>query len=133
MSFIREEPEFRKSLGAVIRFGSATAAFLALAVVVPLTLWYGWKRHDELAEPIVGSVFCAAFAWCSISLLRWQRYMRKLGWSEPDKMAFGLGPRPTDSDDLAIWKRGTSLRYSFAALVLSMLAFGVMKYLEGDY
>jgi hypothetical protein len=133
MSVLRDDSEFRKSIGSVVRFGTGASALISLAFVVPFTLWYGWAHPGGFVEPFLLSIFCAAFAWWNISIVRWQRYLNRLGWASVDRTTFGLGPRPADLDELEIWRRGTSLRYSFAAVILSMLAFGALKYLSGDF
>ena len=111
----------------------ALEIFVAFLVVIPLTLWFAWAHHSTMAEPVVLTLFCLSFAWTNVSILRWQRSIRKLGWSSPSKVSFGLGPRPEDPDELDIWQRGAHFRYSFIAMLLCMLAFGITKWLNGDF
>jgi hypothetical protein len=106
---------------------------MAFLVVIPLTLWFAWVRHSTIAEPVVLTLFCLSFAWGNVVVLKWQRSFRKLGWSSPNKLAFGLGPRPEDPYELHLWQWGTHFRYSFTAILLCMLAFAIIKWLEGDY
>lgn len=115
-----------------VRAGTALEIFLGFTIVVPLTLFFAWRSHSTLVEPLVLSLFCGAFVWLNISILRWQRSLRKLGWTARGRGAFGLGPRPDDADELDIWQKGTHFRYSFAAVLVSMMAFGIMKWITGD-
>ena len=86
-----------------------------------------------VAELMVLTLFCLSFVWLNISILRWQRCLRRLGSSSPGKLAFGLGPRPEGPDELSLWQRGTHFCYSFAAVLLCMSAFAILKWLNGDY
>jgi len=123
--------KFSGSLGIFVRAGTALEILVAFLVVIPLTLWFAWAPHSTMAEPVILTLFCLSFAWGNVSVLRWQRSIRRLGWSSPGKLAFGLGPRPEDPDELDIWQRGTHFRYSFIAVLLCMLAFGITKWLNG--
>ncbi len=122
---------FSGAIGTFVRAGTALEILVAFLVVIPLTLWFAWVRHSTVAEPVILTLFCLSFAWLNVSILRWQRSLRKLGWSSPGKVSFGLGPRPEDPDALDIWQRGTHFRYSFIAVLLCMLAFGITKWLNG--
>jgi hypothetical protein len=64
-------------------------------------------------------------------MLRWQRALRKMGWSSAGKLAFGLGPRPVDSDESHLWELGIHFRYSFIAIVLCMAALPITAWLAG--
>lgn len=94
----------RKFSGAAaifVRAGTALEFLMAFLIVVPLTLWFAWARHSTVAEPMVLTLFCLSFVWLNISILRWQRCLRRLGSSSPGKLAFGLGPRPEGPDELS--------------------------------
>jgi hypothetical protein len=126
----------RKLSGVIrlfVRAGTALEFLLAFVVIIPLTLWFAWARHSMIAEPLVLTLFCLSFAWGNVAILKWQRSFRKLGWSSPSKLAFGFGPRPEDPDELHLWQWGKHFCYSFAAILLSMLAFATIKWLQGDY
>ena len=124
--------KFSLGVQAFVRAGTAFEFLVAFLVVIPLTLWLAWARHSTLAEPVVLTLFCLSFAWLNVSIVRWQRSLRKLGWTSPGKVSFGLGPRPEDSNELDIWERGKHFRYSFVAVLLSMLAFAIIKWLNGE-
>lgn len=115
-----------------VRAGTALEIFLGFVIVVPLTLFFAWRSHSTLIEPLVLTIFCVAFVWLNISILRWQRSLRKLGWTSRGRGAFGLGPRPDDPDELDIWQKGAHFRYSFVAVLVSMMAFGIVKWITGD-
>jgi hypothetical protein len=125
--------KFSSAIGIFVRAGTALEFLMAFLVVIPLTLWFAWVRHSTIAEPVVLTLFCLSFAWGNVAVLKWQRSFRKLGWSSPNKLAFGLGPRPEDPYELHLWQWGTHFRYSFTAILLCMLAFAIIKWLEGDY
>jgi hypothetical protein len=125
--------KFSSAIAIFVRAAAALEFLLAFLVVIPLTLWLAWARHSTIAEHVVLVLFCLSFAWGNVSVLKWQRSFRKLGWSSTNKLAFGLGPRPEDSDELHLWQWGKHFCYSFAAILLSMLAFAIIKWLQGDY
>jgi len=128
----RPEGQFQTVIGSFVRAGTALQILMAFLVVIPLSLWFAWARHSTLVEPVVLTFFCLSFAWLNVSILRWQRCLRKMGWRSPARVSFGLGPQPEDPDELEIWRRGTHFRYSFIAVSLSMLAFGITKWLNGE-
>ena len=105
---------------------------MAIAVVVPLTLWVAWRGHSTVSESIVLTLFCLSIAWASLSILRWQRCLRRMGWQSPNKLSFGLGASPEDADEAELWKRGVHVRYSFLAVIACMAAFALVMYLSGD-
>jgi len=121
------------AIGILVRAGTALEIMIAFLIVLPLTLWFAWARHSTAAEPVVLTLFCLSFAWGNISLLRWRRNMRKLGWSSPRTLSFGMSPRPEDPSELDTWQRGRHLCLSFVAVLICMFAFGVIKWLNGDY
>ena len=115
-----------------IRAGTATEFLIAFLVIIPLTLWLALAGHSSKAEPIILVLFCLSFAWLNISLLRWRRRLRELGWKSPGKVSLGLGPRPEGSGELVIWHAGRHLCSSFVAVLLCMVAFGILKWLNGE-
>jgi hypothetical protein len=123
---------FFGAIGSSVRASTALEFLLAFLVVIPFTLWLAWARHSTMAEPVVLTLFCLSFAWGNVSMLRLQRSLRKLGWSSPGKVSFGLGPRPEDPDELDLWQRGRHFRYSFVATLMCMIAFGIIKWLNGE-
>jgi hypothetical protein len=125
-----KRPRFQRGIGMFVRLSSGLAAFLGLLVVIPLTIWFSWSRRAGVAEPVVLTLFCISFVWLSVSILRWQRTMRRLGWSAPRSISFGLGPRPDDLEELEVWSRGAHFLYSFLAVVLSILAFVAIKWVS---
>lgn len=127
------EQKFAGGVSWFVKIGTAAEMFLAFLIVVPLTLWFAWAHGSGVAEPVVLSLFCASFVWLNVSILRWQRNLRKLGWKSPSKLSFGLGLRPGDSDELETWSKGRHLRYSFMAVLICMSAFAIVKYLSGDF
>jgi hypothetical protein len=127
----QDDRRFSGAIGTFVTAATALEFLMALLVVIPLTLWLAWARRSTMAEPMVLTLFCLSFAWLNVSILRLQRSLRKLGWNSPGKVSFGLGPRPEDPDELDIWQRRTHFRYSFLAVPLCMLAFGITKWLNG--
>jgi hypothetical protein len=122
--------KFSDVMGALVRGSSGLAALMAFLVVVPFTLWFAWARHSTLAEPIVLTLFCLSFAWLNMSILKWQRTFRSLGQSSSARLL--LGPRPEDQDELLVWQWGRQFRYAFLAVVVCMIAFGFIKWLNGE-
>ena len=119
--------ELSSAIGIFVRAGAALEFLLAFLVVIPLALWLAWARHSTIAEPVVLTLFCLSFAWGNVAVLKWHRSFRKLGWSSTNKLAFGLGPRPEDPDELHLWQWGRHFCYSFAAILLCMRAFAIIK------
>ena len=124
---------FSSVVEGFVKSATALEFLMAFLVVIPLTLWFAWARHSEIAEAVILTFFCISFAWLNISILRWRRGLRKLGWTSPGRVSFGLGPRPEDPDELAAWQRGAHSRNSILAVLLCMVAFGIIKWLQGDY
>ena len=122
---------FPGAIGTIVRAGTALEFLIAFLVVIPLSLWFAWAGHSTVAEPVVLTLFCASFAWLNVSILRWQRSLRKLGWRSAGKLAFGFGPRPEDPDELHLWQLGIHFRYSFAAVALCMVAIPITAWLSG--
>jgi len=112
--------------------GTIAEFLLAFAVIIPLTVWLAWTRRSLLGEQLSLTVFCLSFAWLNVSILRRQSCLRKLGWRSPSQVAFGLGPRPDDPDELEMWWRGKHFCYSFALVLLSIIGFGIVKWLNGE-
>jgi hypothetical protein len=123
---------FAGAIGTFVKTCTALEILMAFLVVIPLTLWLAWTRHSQTAEAIVLTLFCLSFAWLNLSILRLNRSLRKLGSSSPGGLTFGLGPRPEDADEMRLWQCGIQFRYSFLAVALSMLAFGITKWLNGE-
>jgi len=115
----------------VARAGIIVEFLLAFLVVIPLTVWLAWARRSLLAEQLSLTVFCLSFAWLNVSIVRWQRSLRKLGWHSSSRLAFGLSPRPDDADELEMWRRGKHFCYSFLAVLLSIVGFGIVKWVNG--
>jgi hypothetical protein len=128
----QDDRTFASPMGAFVRTCTALEILIAFLVVIPLTLWLAWARHSTTAEPVVLTFFCLSFAWLNVSLLRWRRSVRNLGSSSSGKLAFGLGPRPEDLDEVRLWQVGIHLRYSFLAVILTMSAFAITKWLSGE-
>ncbi|SRR5260370_39128390 len=127
-----DERTFTRAIETFVKTCGALEILMAFLVVIPLTLWLAWARHSKTAESIVLTLFCLSFAWLNLSILRWHRSRRKLGSSSPGGLAFGLGPRPEDPDEMHLWQWGIQFRYSFLAVASSMLAFGIIKWLNGE-
>jgi hypothetical protein len=126
----RADQKFSKAIGLFIRASSGLAILLAFLVVIPLTLWFTWIRHSTIGEPVVLTLFCVSFAWGNISMLKWQRSLRRLGQSSSTRLL--LSPRPEDPDELLVWQWGRQFCYSFLAVLVSMSAFGIIKWLNGE-
>lgn len=123
---------FRRVLGILVRSWTWAALLVAFLLVIPLTLWLAWVRRPGVIEPVILTVFCASFAWFAISILRWQRSVRRLGWKDPRGFLVGFDPAPDDPDDLEMWRRARQYCYSFAAVVLSMAAFAFVLWMRGE-
>lgn len=129
----RIDGQLSKAIGIFVRASAALEILLAFLVVIPLTLWLAWARHSTIAEPVVLILFCVSFAWGNVAVLKWQRSFRELGWSSTNKLAFGLGPRPEDPDELQLWQWGRHFCYSFTAILLCMFALAILEWFQGDY
>jgi hypothetical protein len=116
-------------IGTFVRALTALEVLAALLVIIPLTVWLAWRQHSTLAVSVVLALFCISFGWLSVSILRWQRAVREMGWSSPGKVALGLGRRPEDPDELHVWELGIHCRYSSAAVVLCMAALPLAAWL----
>ena len=126
------ERTFASAIGTFVRACGALEILMAFLLVIPLTLWPAWSRHARTAESIVLTLFCLSFAWLNLSILRLYRSQRKLGSPSSGGLAFGLGLRPSNADELRLWQAGIHFRYSFLAVILTMLAFAITKWLNGE-
>ena len=126
----RSNGTFLRIVGLYVRASTALSILLAFTLVIPLTIWFAWTRHSTISEPVVLTLFCLSFAWLGVSILQWQRSFRKLGQASSTRLL--LGPRPEDPDELRVWQWGRHYRYSFLAVVLCMLAFGITLWLHGE-
>ena len=102
---------------------------LSLTVVL-LALWFGWSQRSSFGDALALTLFYVSFGWANISLFRWIRGIR--GW-EGSASRLLFGPRPEDSDELLVWKRGRHLRLSFLAMILTMSLFVTVKLIQGNY
>lgn len=123
--------KFSDSIGLYVRASSGLAFLVALLIVIPLTLWLTWAHRSTVGESVVLTLFCLSFAWLNVSILKCQRSFRRLGDSSSSRLFFGQAPE--DPDELLAWRWGRHFRYSFLAVVLCMIAFGITKWINGDY
>jgi hypothetical protein len=122
---------FTRAIDGLVRISAGLAAFLGFLVVIPLTLWFAWTHHSSLAKAMINTLFCLSFGWIMVSTLGWFRSFRALG-NGFSSAALLLGPRPEDGEELRAWKWGRQFRYSLFAVLLSMIAFGVILWLNGE-
>jgi len=115
---------------AFVRQLSTPIVFLWLLPISALMLWSALSARSAIDERLILTLFSAAFGWCSLSIWRWQRGC--VGW-EGSASRLLFGPRPEDPDELVVWQKGRQLRFSFLATALCMVAFAIMKWLQGDY
>jgi hypothetical protein len=115
----------------LFRISSALGTFLGFVVVIPLTLWFAWTHHSTLAEAIIKTLFCISFGWMMVSTLGWFRSFQALG-KGASSSALLLGPRPGDAEELRVWKWGRRFRYAVLAVILSMVAFGIILWLNRE-
>ncbi len=128
---MRTDVRLATTIDRLVRISTGLAAFLGFLVVIPLTLWFAWTHHSTLAEAIIKTLFCISFGWMMVSTLGWFRSFRALG-NGPSSAALLLGPRPEDGEELRAWKWGRQFRYAVFAVLLSMIAFGVILWLNGE-
>ncbi|HTX14414.1 MAG TPA: hypothetical protein VMD77_03885 [Candidatus Baltobacteraceae bacterium] len=126
--------EIERALGGFVRAWSYLVALAGFLVVIPLSLWFAWNHRlagvDALYS-VIGTVFCASWAFATVSMLQVHRAIRRLGLSgEEAKMLFS-GSRPTDPDELIAWKWGWRFMYGIIAGLICMLAISAISLLTG--
>jgi hypothetical protein len=128
---MRADVRLATTIDRLVRISAGLATFLGFLVVIPLTLWFAWTHHSTLAEAIIKTLFCISFGWMMVAILGWFRSFRALG-NGASSGALLLGPCPGDSEQLRAWKWGRQFRYAVFAVLLSMIAFGVILWLNGE-
>lgn len=119
-----------RALRVLVNASSALAALLAFLVIIPLTLWFAWVHHSTIAESFVKILFCFSFGWMMVATLQWLRNFQRLHQNSSTRLL--LGPRPDDPDELVAWRWGRQFRYAALAVVISMIALGIILHLNGE-
>jgi hypothetical protein len=117
---------------ALIRGWSVVFALAAFVIVIPLSLWFTWRRDSTFANQIAVMLFCVAFAWGVLSTVHMLRGLRKLGLSPANRMRVLSGPRPDDPDELYAWKWAWQFLYAIIAVMLCMIAIPIASWLTGQ-
>lgn len=123
---------FQAVVGHFVGAMSGLTALLGFLVVVPLTLWLGWMHGTTIANSILITLFCLAFAWALVSMLLFQSRLRSLGLTPDGKMRLFSGPRPTDPDELRAWSLGWHFMFGIIAVLLCLIAIPVASWLTGN-
>jgi len=121
---------FRGALLVFLRGLSPVIVFLWMLPIGALILWSAFAGKSTVSEQLILICFALSFGWANISMLKWVQGC--VGW-EGSASRLLFGPRPEDEDELAVWRRGRQLRYSFLAMVLFMGAFAILKWVQSDY
>jgi hypothetical protein len=127
----RTDRGFKSDIHSLLGAWFVGVALLTL-IVLAFMLWSSWAWHSGMAESVVWTLYCVSFGWLNVSILRWARFLLKMGSRLPVQIRLGLGPPPDDPDELEIWKRGKHVRYSFLAAGLCMAAFAFVLWLKGE-
>jgi hypothetical protein len=124
--------QFQRIAEAFVRGMSKSMMLVACVFVLPLTLWFNRVRASTVANQTAVTIYCVAFAWGYVSLLRMLRGLRKLDLSPAYRMRVFSGPRPDDPDELYAWKWAWQFLYAIIAIGLSMIAIPIASWLSGQ-
>lgn len=108
-----------------VRFFEAIA-FVMLLVILPLTLWLTWSHHDGILSPLVATLFMCSVAWMAVSAFQLQREIKRLGLSDEGARALLSGHRPSDRDELRIWRWGWQFGYAVIAAILFLILIPIV-------
>ena len=124
-----EVQRFFESLWAAY---SWLVASLGLLVIIPLMVWSIWQNPEPLAFKFGEVIFCAAWGWLLVSLLQMVRVFRELGLTSEGRLKVLSGPRPTDPDELRLWKSVWRFVFAFIATILAMIVFVITGWSTGQ-
>jgi hypothetical protein len=124
--------QFQRVTEALFRGWTVLVALTAFVIVIPVTLWFTWRRPSTFALQIADTLFCIAFAWGMVSTLRMLRGLRKLGLNPSNRMRVLSGPRPDDPDELYVWNWAWQFLYAVIAVMLCMIAIPIASWLSGQ-
>jgi hypothetical protein len=124
--------QFQRVTEALVRGWSVLIALVAFVILIPLTLWFTWRRASTFALQIADTLFCVAFAWGMVSTLRMLCGLRKLGLSPSNRMRIFSGPRPDDPAELHAWKWAWQFLYAIIAVGLCMISIPIASWLSGQ-
>jgi|SRR5690348_7778772 len=122
--------QYLKAIGIFVKASTGLEFLMAFLVVVPLTLWLALTSKSGAAESVVLALFCMSFAWLNVSILKFQRGIRRLGNGSSVRLL--MSPRPEDPDELMAWRWGRNFCYSFLAVVVSMGGFAFVLWIRGE-
>ena len=122
---------FQGAMASLVKATSAASILLGLLVVIPLTLWFAWRRQTMIANPILVTLFCLCFGWGLVSMLLFHQRLKKLGLSPEGRMRLFSGPRPSDPDELRAWLLGWHFISAVLAVLLCIIAIPVASWLSG--
>jgi hypothetical protein len=106
-------------------------ALFAFVVIIPLSLWFAWRHPSSSVESILETILCCVWGWAFVSLWRFQRASRKLGLSGEGRLALLSGPRPTDPDELGLWKAVRDFLFAIIATGVCIASMPVADWLTG--
>jgi len=126
--------EFERPANRFFEIWSYGFALVAFVLIIPLSLWFAWSRHVsvvEVAYSVVETLFCFSSALVLVSLLRFQRSLRRLGLSGVEAKMLLSGSRPSDPDELLVWKWAWRFMYGIITGLACMMALPAISWLTG--
>jgi hypothetical protein len=127
----RVRKRFEITVAGLVRGVSGVTALVGFLIVIPLTLWLGWMHRSTIANSVLVTLFCLAFAWLLVSLLLCQSRLRRLGLTPEDRLRLFSGPRPSDPDELRAWSSGWHFMFAVLAVLLCLIAIPIASWLSG--
>lgn len=107
----------------LVRFSGAVAVIMLL-VTLPLTLWLTWSHRDGILSPLVATLFMCSVGWAAVSAIQTLRSVKKLGLT--DSKALFSGARPSDPDELRVWRWGWQFGYAVIAALLFLILIPIV-------
>jgi hypothetical protein len=126
--------ELERVVGGFTRIWTYLVALIGFLVVIPLSLWSAWSHRltpVEALYSIIDTMICACWGLALVSTLQVHRAIRRLGISGEEAKTLFSGTRPTDPDELIVWKWGWRFMYAIIAGLLCMMALPATAWLTG--
>lgn len=104
-------------------------ALVGILFITPLSLWFIWRDSSALLDNLAGTACCLSWVWTMVSLLQMFRVYREAGLTPLGWQQILSGPRPSDPDELRVWKSAWRFMFAFIATMLSMIAIPIADWL----
>jgi len=95
---------------------------LVLVGLLPITWWLIRGSESSKAGQVIFAVSVSVMLWASTAIFQVCRRSRKLGLNRSNLARFLSGGRPSDPEELLLWRWVLQLCYATAVFVICMVA-----------